>query len=124
MTLLKEENRYDDDNDDDAFNKNWLFYLQVIKILLLIVVLFLCYDPRLVMMVKIMVMIKIGLSQRDFTDSVYTARISFYLLSLIHSALNPFVYSFMSSNFRKMVLNSCSSCGLTFQLIIFHVDEL
>ena len=112
MTWLKEENRYDDDDDDNdnAFNRNWLFYLQVIKMLLLIVVLFLlCWGPRLVMMV----MIKIGLSQGDFTHSVYTARISFYLLSFIHSALNPFVYGFMSSNFRKMVFNSCHSCGLT-----------
>ena len=125
MTSLKEGNRYDDkvdndkvdddkddndDDDNDAFNKNWLFYLQVIKMLLLIVVLFLlCWGPRLVMMV----MIKIGLSQGDFTHSVYTARISFYLLSFIHSALNPFVYGFMSSNFRKMVFNSCHSCGLT-----------
>ncbi|CAG2178945.1 unnamed protein product, partial [Oppiella nova] len=70
---------------------------QVIKMLLLIVILFmLCWGPRLVMNV----LIKLGL--QSFSHSAYTARIACYLLSFIHSALNPFVYGLMSSNFRRM----------------------
>ncbi len=70
--------------------------------LVLIVLLFLlCWGPRLIMNV----LIKLGLT--SFTHSAYTARIACYLLSFIHSALNPFVYGLMSSNFRKMVCHSC-----------------
>ncbi|XP_054166077.1 allatostatin-A receptor-like [Oppia nitens] len=75
---------------------------QVIKMLVLIVMLFmLCWGPRLV----INVLIKLGL--QSFSHSAYTARIACYLLSFIHSALNPFVYGLMSSNFRQMICHSC-----------------
>ena len=85
--------------------------------LLFIVVIFhVCWGPRLVMNV----MIATGLT--NFDQFTYNARVAFYLLSFIHSALNPFVYGFMSSNFRsetnsvpiaiipilrRMMLNSC-----------------
>ncbi len=70
--------------------------------LLLCCLLFLlCWGPRLVMNV----LIKLGL--QSFSHSAYTARIACYLLSFIHSALNPFVYGFMSTNFRRMICHSC-----------------
>lgn len=51
------------------------------------------------------VIIKMGIESYD--NLTYTARIGCYLLSFIHSALNPFVYGLMSSNFREMILKSC-----------------
>lgn len=70
--------------------------------LLLIVILFLiCWGPRLIMNVAI----KLGLE--SFSNLMYSARVGVYLLSFIHSALNPFVYGLMSSNFRDMILKSC-----------------
>ncbi|XP_023217611.1 allatostatin-A receptor-like [Centruroides sculpturatus] len=75
---------------------------QIIKMLLIVVILFLvCWGPRLVMNVAI----KQGLD--NFTHSAYAARIVFYLLPFIQSSLNPFVYGFMSSNFRHLMLHSC-----------------
>ncbi|KAH7645578.1 g protein-coupled receptor-like protein 3 [Dermatophagoides farinae] len=77
--------------------------IQVIKMLVLIIILFLlCWGPRLIMNV----LVKSGLS--TFSSWIYNTRVMCNLLSFIHSALNPFVYGFMSSNFRSMV---CSSFG-------------
>ncbi|XP_054706733.1 galanin receptor type 1-like, partial [Uloborus diversus] len=81
---------------------------QVIKMLILVIVLFMiCWGPRLIMHV----LIKHGLS--TFTVHVYNLRIAVYLLSFIHSAINPVIYGFMSSNFRKMMLQCCKDgvCG-------------
>lgn len=79
-----------------------LSHIQVIKMLIFIVTIFLvCWGPRLIMNV----MIKLGLS--SFTNEAYTARIACYLLSFIHSALNPFLYGFMWSNFRRMMIHTC-----------------
>lgn len=74
---------------------------QVIKMLALIVVLFLlCWGPRLIMNV----LVKLGLP--IYSAWIYNTRIVCNLLSFVHSALNPFVYGFMSSNFRAMVCSS------------------
>ncbi|GFV66706.1 g_PROTEIN_RECEP_F1_2 domain-containing protein [Trichonephila clavipes] len=64
-------------------------------------------------------MIKYGLS--DFSEYAYHMRVTAYLLSFTHSAINPIIYGLMSTNFRKMLLQcckdsvcckiSCSSCG-------------
>ncbi|GIY50851.1 galanin receptor type 2 [Caerostris extrusa] len=89
---------------------------QVIKMLILVIILFLlCWGPRLVMHA----MIKHGLN--NFTVHMYNMRVAAYLLSFTHSAINPIIYGFMSTNFRKMMLQcckdsvcckvSCSSCG-------------
>lgn len=70
--------------------------------LIFIVIIFLiCWGPRLIFNI----MIKYGLS--SFTNSAYTARVACYLLSFIHSAVNPFVYGLMSSNFRRMIITKC-----------------
>ena len=86
---------------------------QVIKMLILVVILFLvCWGPRLLLNV----LIKWGLS--SFDSTIYRLRISFYLMPFIHSCLNPIIYSFMSSNFRRMLRRSCDStrrrCARTF----------
>ncbi|GFT21026.1 galanin receptor type 2, partial [Nephila pilipes] len=89
---------------------------QVIKMLILVIILFLlCWGPRLIMHA----MIKYGLS--DFSEYAYHMRVAVYLLSFTHSAINPIIYGFMSTNFRKMMLQcckdsvcckvSCTSCG-------------
>ncbi|GIY13848.1 g_PROTEIN_RECEP_F1_2 domain-containing protein [Caerostris darwini] len=92
------------------------FFCLVIKMLILVIILFLlCCGPRLVMHA----MIKHGLN--NFTVHMYNMRVAAYLLSFTHSAINPIIYGFMSTNFRKMMLQcckdsvcckvSCSSCG-------------
>ncbi|KAH9419307.1 hypothetical protein DERP_005814 [Dermatophagoides pteronyssinus] len=87
----------------DVRNARRQLYCQVIKMLLFIVILFhVCWGPRLIFNV----IKSTGIGQ--FDKFAYSARVYFYLLSFIHSALNPFVYGFMSSNFRRMMMNSCS----------------
>jgi len=72
--------------------------------LLLVIILFLlCWGPRLVMNL----LIKLGI--KSYTQITYTTRVACYLLSFIHSALNPFVYGFMSTNFRRMMFHPCVS---------------
>ena len=72
---------------------------QVIKMLILVVILFLiCWGPRLFMES----IIKCCLSA--YNHSTYTMRIIFYLLPFVHSCLNPIVYCFMSSKFRRRML--------------------
>lgn len=74
--------------------------------LLFIVGLFLlCWGPRLIMQV----MIKSGLE--TYSQGAYAAKVIFVLLSAIHSALNPFVYGFMSTNFRNMLWSCCRHRG-------------
>lgn len=71
-------------------------------LIFVVLIFFLCWGPRLVLNI----LQKLTLDKYDYTS--YSLRIIFYLLSLTHSALNPFIYGFMSSNFRKMMC-SCSS---------------
>nr|AVD66334.1 G-protein coupled neuropeptide receptor [Tetranychus cinnabarinus] len=85
---------------------------KVIKMLIFVVLIFLfCWGPRLI----INVVIKFGL--QDYNQTIYSARVTCYLLSFIHSALNPFIYGFMSTNFRKMMCSSCSHHGQTSQSV-------
>ncbi len=79
------------------FKKNvFIFSLQVIKMLILVVILFLiCWGPRLIMEI----IIKCCLSV--FNNFTYLLRITFYLLPFVHSCLNPIVYGFMSTKFRR-----------------------
>lgn len=70
--------------------------------LILVIILFLvCWGPRLIMHT----MIKYGLTY--FTEHAYNMRVAFYLMSFVHSAVNPIIYGFMSTNFRKMMLQCC-----------------
>lgn len=94
--------------------------------LILVVLLFLiCWGPRLLLNV----IIKWGLPSYDHT--VYQLRFVFYLLPFVHSCINPVIYgqvtnpqsmegrlanckanfcncSFMSTNFRRMMVRSCT----------------
>nr|XP_042900361.1 cholecystokinin receptor type A-like [Parasteatoda tepidariorum] len=90
---------------------------QVIKMLILVIILFLmCWGPRLIMHV----IIKHGLN--SFTDHIYNLRVATYLLSFAHSAINPIIYGFMSTNFRKMMLQCCkdSICNRTTCTVCRH----
>ncbi|XP_032786964.2 C-X-C chemokine receptor type 4 [Daphnia magna] len=76
---------------------------QVIKMLILVVLLFLvCWGPRLLLNV----IIKWGLPSYDHT--VYQLRFVFYLLPFVHSCINPVIYGFMSTNFRRMMVRCCT----------------
>lgn len=72
-------------------------------LIFVVAIFLLCWGPRLIMNV----VIKLGLV--SFTQTAYSVRIGCFLLSFIHSAINPFIYGFMSSNFRKIMCMSCSS---------------
>ncbi|CAN8027854.1 unnamed protein product [Ixodes persulcatus] len=75
---------------------------QVIKMLILVVVLFLlCWGPRLIMEIVVKCCLNV------FNHGVYAVRVLFYLLPFVHSCLNPIVYCFMSSKFRRRMLRCC-----------------
>ncbi|RWS19014.1 Galanin receptor type 2-like protein [Leptotrombidium deliense] len=71
-------------------------------LIFVVVIFLLCWGPRLIMNV----IIKMGLN--SYTHFTYNARIACSLLSFVHSALNPFIYGFMSSNFRRMLCKTCN----------------
>lgn len=78
--------------------------------LILVVILFLvCWGPRLLMEA----MIKCCLS--TFNHGTYTLRIISHTLPFVHSCLNPIVYCFMSSKFRRRMLKcfdrTCAPCS-------------
>lgn len=70
--------------------------------LILVIVLFYgCWGPRLILNV----VIKYGLS--TFSMHIYRLRQASYLLSFIHSAINPIIYGFMSTAFRRKMFQCC-----------------
>ncbi|XP_076337026.1 galanin receptor 2a-like [Tachypleus tridentatus] len=74
---------------------------QVIKMLIIVVFLFLvCWGPRLVLEICIIYGVE------HFNHWIYTARIIFFLLPFVHSCLNPIVYCFMSTKFRRSMMGS------------------
>lgn len=76
--------------------------------LILVIILFMgCWGPRLF----INAIIKYGL--RSYNHTAYEARFVCYLLSFVHSCLNPIVYSLMSSNVRQIIFRSLDSTCLT-----------
>ncbi len=81
---------------------------QVIKMLVLIVAIFmLCWGPRLLMNLFLI------FGPIAYNSTTYNIRVVCNILSFVHSALNPFVYGFMSSKFRSMVCASfrCRKAG-------------
>ncbi|KDR19106.1 Cholecystokinin receptor [Zootermopsis nevadensis] len=79
---------------------------QVIKMLILVVVLFLvCWGLPIIMEV----IIKFNL--HSFTPTMYTLRVTFNLLPFIHACMNPFIYSFMSKNFRRSLQRQLEKLG-------------
>ncbi|XP_042871095.1 galanin receptor 2a-like isoform X2 [Penaeus japonicus] len=78
---------------------------QVIKMLLLVIILFMaCWGPKIVFFV----FLKNGLAQTSFKPLVYNVRVALGLLPFIHSCLNPIIYSFMSTNFGRLMRRSCA----------------
>ncbi|XP_069994926.1 allatostatin-A receptor-like isoform X2 [Penaeus vannamei] len=78
---------------------------QVIKMLILVIILFMaCWGPKIVFFV----FLKNGLAQGSFKPLVYNMRVALGLLPFIHSCLNPIIYSFMSTNFGRMMRRSCA----------------
>lgn len=74
--------------------------------LILVVVLFLvCWGLPIIMEV----IIKFNL--HSFTPTVYTLRVTFKLLPFIHACMNPFIYSFMSKNFRRSLQRQLQKMG-------------
>jgi len=74
--------------------------------LILVVILFLvCWGLPIIMQV----IIKFNL--HSFTSEVYKLRVSFNLLPFIHACMNPFIYSFMSKNFRRAFRRQLEKMG-------------
>ncbi|PSN57870.1 hypothetical protein C0J52_05644, partial [Blattella germanica] len=79
---------------------------QVIKMLILVVILFLiCWGPRIILQV----IIKHNL--HTFTQTTYAFKVTFDLLPYIHACMNPFIYSFMSKNFRRALQRQLEKFG-------------
>uniref|UniRef100_T1JNM4 G-protein coupled receptors family 1 profile domain-containing protein n=1 Tax=Strigamia maritima TaxID=126957 RepID=T1JNM4_STRMM len=75
---------------------------QVIKMLILVILLFLiCWGPRLIMELLIKHHLDV------FSPAVYHIRITFYLLPFIHGCINPVIYGFMSTKFRRQLVRLC-----------------
>ena len=84
---------------------NSILNMQVIKMLILVIVLFLiCWGSRLSMEISI----KVGLN--TFSQEIYFLRIAINLLPYVHSCLNPFIYSLMSKNFRRSMWRRIHCC--------------
>ena len=83
-----------------------LLHLQVIKMLICVVILFLlCWGPRFIMEF----LIKMRLAEFvDYTS--YIVRVVLYLLPMVHSLLNPVVYFIMNSTFRNSVVSKYNQC--------------
>jgi hypothetical protein len=74
--------------------------------LILVVILFLvCWGLPTIMQV----IIKFNL--HSFTHTEYKLRVSFNLLPFIHACINPFIYSFMSKNFRRAFRRQLEKMG-------------
>lgn len=81
--------------------------------LIMIVFLFLvCWGPKLILLV----ILKIAFIQGYpiYSQIVYMMRVTFNLIPLVHSCINPIVYCFMSRNFRRAMRQQlgrcCASC--------------
>ncbi|XP_064077196.1 galanin receptor 2a-like isoform X2 [Macrobrachium nipponense] len=95
---------------------------QVIKMLILVIILFMaCWGPKIIFFV----ILKNGLSRESFKPLVYNIRIYLGLLPFIHSCLNPIIYSFMSTNFGRMMRRSCArdNCTTMFNSLCWNYSS-
>lgn len=86
---------------------NFLMYFQVVMMLMVVVVLFaVCWTPILVNNVLV------AFDHMDYLNMGYLKplRMVFHLLSYANSCVNPFVYAFMSKNFRDGFKQSILTC--------------
>ena len=90
-----------------------LLNLQVIKMLICVVVLFLlCWGPRFIMEL----LIKLQFSWL-WTTEVYIARTYIFLLPMVHAILNPVVYFIMSQSFGAL----CAVESVNVERSIFRI---
>jgi|GEM_PF-6596754 len=75
-------------------------------LIFVVILFFICWGPRLVMEV----LQKYHLV--PFNNSMYRMRMTFNILTFIHACVNPFIYCFMSKNFRVRFLRIAELCGL------------
>ncbi|KAH9403682.1 hypothetical protein TYRP_014869 [Tyrophagus putrescentiae] len=74
-------------------NGQWAVFFALYELLLLLIL------PALLMTYCYLRVVK-STGIVSFSSLTYSARVGFYLLSFIHSAVNPFIYSMCFSNFR------------------------
>ena len=74
-------------------------------LILVVVLFFVCWGPRVTMDV----LQKFHLIQ--YNQTVYTMRMIFNIMTFFHGCINPFIYSFMSKNFRSRFLRYVEKCG-------------
>ncbi|XP_074654545.1 cholecystokinin receptor type A-like [Tubulanus polymorphus] len=78
---------------------------QVIRMLITLVVIFLlCWGPKLIL--QVLIKYKAGYL---YAKGAQYGKAFLYLLPYIQSCVNPIVYGFMSSNFRRGLRNACRS---------------
>ncbi|KAK2141857.1 hypothetical protein LSH36_1031g00010 [Paralvinella palmiformis] len=75
-------------------------------LLMIIVVFFLCWGPKLVLNVMKRHELKIL-----HLDPAFYVSLVINLLPYIHSCINPIIYSFMSNNFRRSLRTGCRACS-------------
>ena len=106
LIISRKWKAHNQQNVHPSYSATVLHLLQVIKMLILVAVLFLvCWGLPIIMQV----IIKFNL--HSFTPTVYTLRVSFNLLPFIHACINPFIYSFMSKNFRRAFRRQLEKMG-------------
>lgn len=74
-------------------------------LILVVILFFICWGPRVTMDV----LQKFDLV--DFSPAAYRMRIIFNILTFFHGCINPFIYSFMSKNFRSRFVRYLEKCG-------------
>ena len=74
-------------------------------LILVIILFYLCWGPRVCM----------DMLQKfnfiPFNQSIYKMRIIFNVMTFFHGCINPFIYSFMSKNFRGRLIKYIEKCG-------------
>ncbi|KAH3813908.1 hypothetical protein DPMN_142378 [Dreissena polymorpha] len=79
---------------------------QVIKMLIIVVVVFLiCWGPKLIFRILKYSEFRVHMHTQDH----FKLQIAITCLPYIQSCMNPLIYCFMSNNFRKSVLQLCST---------------
>ena len=87
-------------------------FLQVIKMLICVVILFfICWGPRFIMEIIIK-----SHTITQFNHALYWSRVILFLLPFVHAVINPIIYMIMSKNFRTSLRvlghRRCYCCSL------------
>lgn len=74
-------------------------------LILVVILFFICWGPRVTMDV----LQKFDLI--SFSQAEYNMRVTFNIMTFFHGCINPFIYSFMSKNFRSRFVRYLEKCG-------------